>query len=66
MRKQCSWRKVKFSGKKERKKERRLETDQPLKVICVIRRNSLLFTKTQLNSCAEKDKVKKRAKEKAG
>ena len=32
-RRQCFWRKVKFSGKKERKEERRLETGRPLKVI---------------------------------
>ena len=33
MRRQCSWRKVKFSEKKEKKEERRLETGRPLKVI---------------------------------
>ena len=33
MGRQCSWRKVKFSEKKERKEERRLETGRPLKVI---------------------------------
>ena len=60
MRRRCSWRKEKFSGKKEKRGERRLETGQLLKVIL----NLNPSFPTELYSFAERDKVKKRKKPK--
>ena len=68
MRRQCSWRKVKFSEKKERKEERRLETGRTLKVIFATivtgEKSKVSFYYTFnfliMNSFAERDKVKKR------